>query len=397
MERTPGFPATTRALRRRMRRRWSVPAACIMVAISLGSVAGPRSATATTSYGRSRELQAELDALVAAGAPGAILLVRDDHRSAVYTAGYGDVPNQTPIRPDDHFKIASLTKSYTASVVLQLVGEHRLRLSDSVERWLPGVVPNGRHIKVAQLLQHLSGLFDYSNDPRLLEPYLDGDLGFYWAPRQLIDLAVSHEPLYPPGQTDHATYSNTNYVLLGLIVEAITGNPIGEELQRRIFDPLSLDNTLYQTEPGLPSPYAHGYLLLGPPPALDVTDLSPSLSPASGAIVSTAEDVADFYRALLEGRVVKPKLLRQMKRTISEGTMVDIPGQEYGLGIEMFPTSCGPSWGHNGTVAGYVTFIFSAEDGDEQALLLVNHDGGTLPPAAAALYFSVLDEAFCSM
>ena len=148
----------------------------------------------------------------------------------------------------------------------------------------------------------MSGIADFETDPRYLKPYLSGDFGYYWAPRQLVKMAVSHPPLFPPGVTKHTSYSNTNYVLLGLVVEAATGNSIGAELRNRIFRPLHLDGTSYPTtKPGLPSPYAHGYIVVGKPPATDVTGLSPSLSPASGAIVSTAEDVADFYRALLSG------------------------------------------------------------------------------------------------
>ena len=122
----------------------------------------------------------------------------------------------------NHFKIASLTKPYTATVVLQLVAEGTLHLSDSVERWLPRLVPNGEHITLRQLLNHVSGIADFESDPRYLEPYLSGDLAFYWAPRQLVEMAVSHPPLFPPGVTRHASYSNTNYVLLGLVVEAAT-------------------------------------------------------------------------------------------------------------------------------------------------------------------------------
>ena len=246
------------------------------------------------------------------------------------------------------------------------------------------------------MLSHTSGLFDYEADPRVLEPYISGDLGYYWPPRSLVELAVSHDPLFAPGDTDIAVYSNTNYVLAGLIVEAVTGRSIGDELQSRLFGPLHLDDTTYPTEPALPEPFAHGYLVLGEPPALDVTGLSPSLTSSAGAIVSTADDVADFYRALLSGRLLRPNLLRQTKTTLSEGTKVDIPGQRYGLGLEVFPTSCGIAWGHNGVVPGYFTFIYSSEDGKRQVLLTVNHDSQTLPAAVGPQFFALMDKAFCS-
>ena len=133
-------------------------------------------------------------------------------------------------------------------------------------------------------------------------------------------LAVSHKPLFAPGMTAHSSYSNTNYILLGLIAERVTHKPLAAAFEHRIFQPLHLRDTSYPTKPGLPSPYAHGYLVLGQPPARDVSGLSPSLAGAAGAIVATATDVATFYRALLSGRLLKPNLLNAMKTTISEGS-----------------------------------------------------------------------------
>jgi D-alanyl-D-alanine carboxypeptidase len=365
-------------------------ASAALATAALGDAAAAQPGVAAAS------LQTDVDALVGAGVPGAILLVRDGDRSVHLTAGLGDVAHETAMRPDDHFKIASLTKTYTATVVLQLVAEGKLRLRDSVERRLPGVVPNGQNITIRQLLNHTSGLADFEADPRYLEPYLSGDLGYYWSPRQLVEMAVSHEPLFAPGKTEHASYSSTNYVVAGLIAENVTGRSIGDELKSRIFAPLKLRETTYPTRPGLPSPFAHGYMVLGAPPAIDVTGLSHSMSPASGAIVSTAVDVADFYRGLLSGRLLGPDLLEAMKTTISQGDKVDIPGQRYGLGLELFPTSCGDAWGHNGVVPGYQTFIFSTENGRRQALLMMNQDSATAPRAAAEAFLQVIDKAFCS-
>jgi D-alanyl-D-alanine carboxypeptidase len=340
-------------------------------------------------------LKRGVDRLVAAGAPGAILLVREGDQVTRITGGYANLAKRTPMRADDHFKIASLTKTYTAAVVLQLVQENRLRLTDTVEQWLPRLVPNGRRITVHMLLNHTSGLAEFDSDPRYLRPYLRGHLGHYWSPKQLVRIAVSHKPLFPPGKTTHEAYSNTNYVLLGMIVQKVTGASIGAELRRRLFTPLGLTETSFPTRPGLDRPYARGYMVLGRRSRTDVTALSPSLSPASGAIVSTAEQTADFYRALLSGRLLEPHLLNAMKTTISGGPDVDIPGQRYGYGIETFPTPCGLAWGHNGTLPGYLTFIYSSEDGQRQALLMVNHDAETLPRAVPRLFLHLLTRAYC--
>jgi D-alanyl-D-alanine carboxypeptidase len=295
--------------------------------------------------------------------------------------------------PDDHFKIASLTKTYTATVVLQLVGEGKVSLDDTVQQRLPGVVPNGGKITIRRLLNHTSGLADFEGDPRYLKPYLSGNFGYHWSPQQLVRIGVSHKPLFAPGKG--WSYSNTNYVIAQLIIERITGKPIGAELKRRIFQPLKLDETNYPTKPGLPSPYAHGYMLLGKLPLTDVTGLSPSLAPGSGAIVSTVGDVADFYRALLGGRLLKAAQLREMKTTVSEHTgQVVTSGASYGLGIGRSGTSC-PGWGHTGELPGYdVSSVFSA-DGRRQAVLVVNQDGSTQPKRAFALSTKVIEKAFC--
>jgi D-alanyl-D-alanine carboxypeptidase len=370
---------------------WGAMLSCLMAA---AAIAASAMATArTASNAGAAGLQKDVDALVAAGAPGALLLVRDRNRTVLLTSGLGNVDGKTPMRSGNYFKIASLTKSYTAAVVLQLVGEGKLSLDDSVEQRLPGLVPNGRRITIRQLLNHTSGLFDYFENPRFLKPYLSGDFGYYWSPRQLVRMGVSHKPLFAPGRG--YSYSNTNYVLAQLIVERATGKSIGAELKRRIFQPLHLRDTIYPTKPGLPSPYAHGYKLLGKPPATDVTQLSPSMSPGSGAIVSTARDVADFYRALLSGHLLRPKQQQAMKTTVSERTgKVVVAGPGDGLGIGRSPLTCG-GWVHSGELPGYQVEGLSSGDGRRQVVLMVNQDGSTLPKRVNTLLDKLLEKAFC--
>ena len=394
-------PSTTmRGLRQRLALLAAILACFAAAALVAASAqAKPTAATDTQATG----LQQDLDALVAAGAPGAILFVRNGTHTVQLAAGMSDIAHKTPIVARDHFKIGSLTKAYTATVVLQLVGEGKLSLDDSVQQRLPGVVPNGSKITIRQLLNHTSGLFDFENEPRYLKPYLSGNFGYHWAPRQLVTMAVSHKPLFAPGT--RWSYSNTNYVVAQLILEKVTGHTIGAELKRRIFQPLGLRNTIYPIKPGLPSPYAHGYRNFGKPPVVDVTGLSPSLAPASGAIVSTVRDVADFYRAVLAGRLLEPKELRAMKTTVSERTgKVVSSGPGYGLGIARsgaarpsvaINVSCA-GWGHTGEFPGYdVSAVFS-EDGQRQAVLWINQDTSTLPKPARALYGRLIDKAFCA-
>ena len=337
-------------------------------------------------------LQHDLDALVAAGAPGAILFVRDGDHTTRLAAGLGDLARKTPMRAENHFKIASLTKTFTATVLLQLVSEGKLSLDDSVQQRLPGVVPNGSKITIRQLLNHTSGLYDFENDPRYLKPYLAGNFAHYWSPRQLVEFGVSHKPLFAPGRG--YSYSNTNYVVAQLIIERVTGRTIGAEFERRIFAPLHLRQTSYPTKPGLPSPYAHGYMLLGQPPLTDVTGLSPSMAPGSGGIVSTTDDLADFYRALLSGRLLEPAQMREMKSIVSERTGKPVTaGPGMGLGIGRTPV-CG-AWGHSGELPGYDVQSAFSENGRRQMILMISQDATTLPKAAYALYNKLQVKAFC--
>jgi D-alanyl-D-alanine carboxypeptidase len=364
----------------------------VLTAVVLGAAsaqAQPRTATRTQAAG----LQKDLDALVTAGAPGAILVVRQGDRTVSLASGLADAARMRPMHPSDRFRVASLTKSYVAAVVLQLVAEGKLSLDDSVEQRLPDLVPNGEKITIRQLLGHTSGLFSFENDPRVLTPYLKGNFGYYWAPRKLVRIAVSHKPLFAPG-TGYA-YSNTDYIVTGLIIEAVTGHKLGSELSHRIFQPLRLHATTFPTTPRIAIPYAHGYYVFAKPPATDVSGVSP-YPWAAGAMVSTGADVLSFYRALLSGHLLEPQLLDAMKTTISEGRRTDIPGSRYGLGLERFPTSCGTAWGHNGSIAGYLVFTFTSNNGRRQAVLTVNEDGSTLAKRANTLFFKAIDKAYCT-
>lgn len=340
---------------------------------------------------RDVELQRALDELVAAGAPGAIALVRDGDRTVRLTSGYGTLRPRTPMRATDRFRIASVTKTYVATVVLQLVGEGKLRLSDPVERWLPGLVPNGRAITVRHLLNMTSGLFDYlmDGDPTVLKPYLQGNYAYVWKPRQLVQVAVSHEPEFAPGAG--WSYCNTCYVLLGLIVEAASHHALADELRRRIFEPLRLRATSFETEPELAGPYVHGYAREGKR-LIDVSVLSPSVGWAAGAIASTADDVARFYRALLRGRLLRPRLLRGMLATVEAPELG--AGVRYGLGLARVPLPCGAAWGHAGGTPGYGTWALSSKDGRRQVVVLVNND--ELPARAERARDRALAIAYCN-
>src|SRR3954471_17142517 len=212
------------------------------------------SASAAPGPDRAR-LRHALDAVVKSGAPGAIVLVRDGRRSVRLAGGYDNLAMRRPMRASDRFRVGSVTKTFVAAVVLQLVGEGRLALGDPVERWLPGVVPGGAGITIRQLLNHTSGLYDYADDAFVTR--ILADRGRVWAPRDLIALGTRRPPLFAPGA--RLAYSSTGYIALGLIVEAATGRPLAAELRRRIFMPLRLRATSLDANPHIAGRHAHGY------------------------------------------------------------------------------------------------------------------------------------------
>jgi D-alanyl-D-alanine carboxypeptidase len=332
--------------------------------------------------GSSTDLGAALERVVDSGAPGALVVVREgnDVESATRgTAGAG-----TPMVEDLRFRVGSVTKTFVAVLVLSLVEDGLLRLDDPVERWLPGVVPGGDAITVRRLLDHTSGLPDYVESSRI-----EGDRNRRWQPTELVELALAG------GGTPHAdgrfAYASTNYVLLGLIAEAATGQPLDRLLSTRLFEPLGLSQTSF--EPGVVrGTHVHGHrapshqgVVTGQP--VDIGDEPAWWTWAAGGVVSTAEDVQRFFAALLRGELLSTRSMREME------TLVPAGRQRYGLGLAVFPTPCGPAWGHTGNVQGTVAVAWNARDATRQVVLIVNSY-----PLSAELEEAVRDlqlAAFC--
>jgi len=232
------------------------------------------------------------------GAPGAVALVRTAKGTWHGAVGFSNLSAKRTMRASDRFSVGSVTKTFVATVVLQLVGEHRLRLDDTVERWLPGLLPEGSKISIRRLLNHTSGVFNYLDD-RTFEARLERNPHLVVSPRAKIALAASHSLNFRPGTS--WSYSNTNYLVLRLIVEKATNNTIAEELTRRIFKPLGLDHTAFES-PGHQHPGSRmrGYNLSGIRPRDATLDTlgglwqkersspTPTTSPASSEPSSTA-------------------------------------------------------------------------------------------------------------
>jgi D-alanyl-D-alanine carboxypeptidase len=337
---------------------------------------GPRVSGQAVSGQPPAGLQRAADQLVSDGVPGVIIMTRRGQQVSHVVAGLADKATGQLMEPQDHVHIGSITKTFVATVVLQLAAEGRLSLNDSVQKWLPGVITgHGYHpaqITIRQLLQQTSGIRDYTSYPGFLTPQ---SLERTWQPRQLVDLALR---LGPP--VHGWLYSNTNYILLGMIIQKVTGHSPITEIRCRILAPLGLHGTSFPlTSTQIPAPYAHGYY--GP---IDVTHLvNPSAAWTAGAMISTVDDVARFYRALLTGRLLPPEQERELLTTIPVDDPGELFAEHYGLGIYRVQLPCGTAWGHDGGYpGGFKTYAYTSPDGSRQAVIVYNDFKMSEPPPA---------------
>ena len=322
--------------------------------------------------------------------PGAVVLLRTPQGD--FTAASGTTQLGTTSRPrtDTHFRIASNTKTMTAAVILQLAqeGKGELSLSDPVSKYVPGV-PNGDNITIAQLLEMRSGLYNYTNDP-IISATIDTDPAKVWTPAELLVIAFANPPNFPPGTKYE--YNNTNYALLGLIIEKMDGRPLATAMQKRLFEPLGMQHTVLpaSTVNTIPEPYSHGYLygsssvaLYGTPPYSpeekaaaragnllpnDYTGVNHSFAAAAGGVISTGNDLATWIRALVAGRVLNAEYQRRWLDSLKPEDPSK-PAQKYGYGISQ--VSWGPNtiYFHGGETPGYNSKI--SYDSTNQMTLIV--------------------------
>jgi D-alanyl-D-alanine carboxypeptidase len=287
-----------------------------------------------------------LDALAATSTPGALAGVWvPDQGSWTMAAGIGDLETAAPMRPDDHFRIASITKTFVATVVLQLVEEGKLSLDDHLERFISGI-PNGDVITIRQLLNMTAGIYNYIYDPVIAVDY-DRDPLLPFMPEQAVAIVRAHgEADFAPGT--RTLYSDTNYILLGLILEQVTARTVAAEITERIIVPLGLTQTSFAATPEMPEPYAHGYAAeRAGVPLRDVTRSTPDVPWAAGAMISTMGDLRTWADALVAGTLLSPAM-QAARLTI--GTELTEPIHTgYGLGIQEW----GGLLGHNGGILGF--------------------------------------------
>jgi D-alanyl-D-alanine carboxypeptidase len=366
----------------RVRTTLATATAVALTAALTASLAG--TATAAPAGDGHEATRRALEAAVADGVPGATATVRDGHGTWSATAGAGDLRTGEPRSARDRYRVGSITKTFVATVLLQLEAEGRLSLDDTVDAWLPGLVRGNGHdgtrITLRQLLNHTSGVYNYTADAEFARTYFLAD-GFLRhrhdtvPPERLVAVAMSHRPDFAPGTS--WGYSNTNYVLAGLVVEKATGRPWGEEVRRRVIAPLHLRATSVPgTRVTVPAPSARAYSKLAPTATgrtYDVTELNPSIAAAAGEMISDSADLIRFYSALLQGRLLPPAQLAEMTATVRTDETDESEG--YGLGLIRRELDCGVTvWGHSGGIHGSSSEAVTTKDGRHALALNFNGD-----------------------
>ena len=334
------------------------------VVILIGVVLVASAQTAAAQGDTRAELQQQLAALVAAdgGPPGAVVTLRRGSRTTVLTNGFADVATGRAPQATDHMRIASVAKTFNGAVVLRLVAQGRLRLGSTVGEVLPRLPRAWRRVTVRQLMNHTSGVPDYTRSDGFREQFQTDPDGVV-RPATVIGW-VRRDPLvFRPGS--QYAYSNTDNIVLGLMAEEVTGRSYGRLLRRFVFRPLGLRETSLPLRTRLPHPFLHGYLTEPGSPPEDVSTLiSPSGAWASGGIVSTPLELNRFIRGLLGSRLFPAAMQRRQLRFVGGQSSPPGPGRNSaGLSIFRYRTRCGTVYGHTGNYPGYVQFAAATRDG----------------------------------
>nr|WP_248371305.1 serine hydrolase domain-containing protein [Actinomyces naeslundii] len=358
-------PSSSRSSRRRLLV-WRVLAVPVAAAIALGAAGG--AASAAPSKGEAESLKSRAQGLVEAGYPAALAAVTDSKgESAGVAVGKGSLETGQAPPMDGEVRIGSNTKTFVAVVVMQLVQEGKVGLDEPIETYLPGLIKgegiDGSKITVRQLLQHTSGLPEYTDTtPGSGDIFQVKD--HYIPPRDLLGTALGKPAAFEPGT--QWKYTNTNYIVLGMLVERVSQRPVGEQIDERIVKKLGLSHT-YFPAPGdrsIKGTHPQGYHLSAEGKLEDITEMDPAWGWAAGAMVSTPSELNTFFQAVFDGRLLTQASIDEMKNGAVDASSYLGPGTVYGLGLIGRSLSCGgTSWGHGGTIHGYQTDNAVGPDG----------------------------------
>jgi len=300
--------------------------------------------------------------------PGAVVGVWIPNKGEwIACKGIADIRTGAVPAMNDHVRIASITKTFTATVILQLVDEKRLKLSDTLNQFDLGIiVPNGDKITIRNLLNMTSGLFNYTGDNENFWAKFLTDPIAAWSPIQLVNISTAHGAISPPGQG--YDYNNTNYVLLGMIIEKITGNPVSTEITNRIIDKLGLANTNFPMTAVMPVPFMHGYMPdttipgnTGGPAVLDMSLETPTAFFTAGGMTSNLMDLKTWLKALASGVLLSPEMHKEQLTFGPPNT------SSYGLGV----MNGGILIGHSGEVTGYNSSAYTQIGGNGATIIVL--------------------------
>ena len=352
---------------------------------------------------RNEQVQKSLDGLVdETGFPGALAAVTSDSGETTdYVSGFAEIGTDEPVPADGYVRIGSNTKMYVAVVVMQLADEGKISLDEPVETYLPGVLaPFGADattITVRQLLQHTSGLPNYTG---AIVGEMDDMRYRYLAPRDLVDLAAELPVSFAPGEKWE--YSNTNYILAGLIIEKVSEHALVTEIEQRIIEPLGLDETSFPNvgDTSIPSPHPQGYYSAVGEPLENYTELDPAWAWAAGQMIATPSDLNRFMEAIVDGELTSDAALAEMQKTVPADDIWK--GARYGLGLMSYPVSCGGvAWGHGGDIPGFETRNAAIPDGPSVTVAVTTLPGSLAEDeddayAIAGDVNGTLDDALCA-
>jgi D-alanyl-D-alanine carboxypeptidase len=304
-------------------------------------------------------------AMTAAGVPGAIIGIWGPDGTYVRAFGVADKTARAPMKTDFYSRIGSVTKTFTVSGVLQLADQGKLGLDDPIAKFVDGV-PQGDKITLRQLARMQSGLFNYSASPAFQQAMF-ADPRRAFTPHELLNYAFAQPNQFPPG--DGFEYCNTNTVLLGLVVEKVSGQPLHSYIQDHIVIPLGMSHTSFPTTNAFPEPHPQGYTVqTADGKEAAATDWNPSWGWAAGAMISTLDDMRIWAPALATGKLLTPQMQAQRLQTVGSPGMP--PQDGYGLGI----FNLGGWIGHNGSLPGYQTVVVYLPQKRTTLVILVNTD-----------------------
>jgi D-alanyl-D-alanine carboxypeptidase len=367
-------------------------------ALATAVVSVPYLAGKTVAFGKEgakgadAALDRALEELVAmrGGPPGVIAIVQRGPHREVHSFGVRNLNGDLPLRAKDNMRIASAAKAFSGAVALSLVSKGKLSLHDTIGDHLPDLPKAWWEVTLRQLLNHTSGIPDFSLDRGFQEAFV-ASLTKAPPPEELLSFVDDEDLLFDPGS--EYKYSNSDNIVVGLMVEAATGMSYEDQLRERVYRPLGLSMTSLPRGPNLRKPFIHGYDLSEHPPE-DVSELvAAGWSWASGGIVSTPADLNDFIRGYVGGKLFDERTRAKQRRVI-EGGSSEPPGpgkNSAGPALFRYETRCGTVWGHTGNTAGYTQFMAASPSGSRSATVSINSQ--LAPPVGDPDAFKALRRA----